>query len=188
MTAAILASSLFLAWLFCLPPPLSPLSQVSLVYVALLRRSPAPSPVSPPCLVSSRFFCLLLPLPLLSPVSRSWRFLCCSPALSPVLLLSPPSDYCCPAAVVARVYGSPVLALPRLVPAVLSWKSPLARASRSPRSGPAIPCPWRWRTCRSRPRRQCHSLPRRRSSLRRPRVTLLQPSWRVSLFSVRSLE
>ena len=29
---------------------------------------------------------------------------------------------------------------------------------------------------------KCHSLPRRCSSPRRPRVTLLQPSWRVSLF------
>ena len=147
---------------------------------------PAPSPVSPLSLVSSRFFCLSSPLPSLSPVSRSWRFLCCSPALSPVSLLSPPSDYCYPAAVVARVCGSPVLALPRLVPAVLSLKSPLARASRSPRSGPAIPCPWRWRARRSRPRCQCHSLPWRCSSPRRPRVTRHQPSWRVSLFRPKS--
>ena len=28
----------------------------------------------------------------------------------------------------------------------------------------------------------CHGLPRRCSSLRRPRVTLPQPSWRVTLF------
>ena len=39
------------------------------------------------------------------------------------------------------------------------FKHPLMtpRASRSPRSGPAIPCPWRWRAPRSRPRRQCHT-------------------------------
>ena len=159
------------------PPSPAPRSSVLLLVApsAALPNTALPSPAS----LSS-----VLPPPLspVSPVSRSWRFLLCSPALLPLLLLSPPSDCCCPAAVVARVYGSPVLALPRLVPAVLSLKSPLARASRSPRSGPAIPCPWRWRTRRSRPRCQCHSLPRRCSSLRRPRVTLPQPSWRVSLF------
>ena len=140
-----------------------------------LHRTPSPAPRSP-------VLFLVPPLSPVSPVSRSWLFLRCSPALSPVLLLSPPSDCCCPAAVVARVCGSPVLALPRLVPAVLSLESPLARASRSPRPGPAIPCPWRWRACRSRLRRQCHGLPCRCSSLRRPRVTLPQPSWRVTLF------
>ena len=82
----------------------------------------------------------------------------------------------------------PVLALPRLVPAAPSLESSLACASRSPRPGPAIPCPWRWLARRSPPRCQCHVLPRRCSSLRRPRVTLLPPSWRVSLFSVRCLE
>ena len=71
----------------------------------------------------------------------------------------------------------PVLALPRLVPAAPSLESSLARASRSPRPGPAIPCPWRWQARRSLPRRQCHVLPRRCSSLRRSRVTLLPPSW-----------
>ena len=56
-------------------------------------------------------------------------------------LSSPPSSAalqcCCPCC------GSPVPAVPRLLPAFPSLESPLAPASRSPRSGPAIPCPWR---------------------------------------------
>ena len=92
--------------------------------------SPCPAPCSS---------VLLLLVPLLSPLSRSWRFLRCLPALSPVLLLSSSSDDCCPAAVVARVCGSPVLALPRLVPASPSLESPLARASRSPCPAPRFP-------------------------------------------------
>ena len=82
---------------------------------------------------------LLFLVPPLSPVSGSWLFLRCLPVLSPVLLLSSSSDDCCHAAVVARVYGSPVLALPRLVPASPSLESPLARASRSPRPVPRFP-------------------------------------------------
>ena len=82
---------------------------------------------------------LLFLVPPLSPVSRSWRFLRCLPALSPVLLLSSSSDGCCPAVVVAHVCASPVLALPRLVPASPSLESPLARASRSPRPAPRFP-------------------------------------------------
>ena len=104
---------------------------------ALLPCTVPPSPAP-----RSSVLLLLGPIvvpPPLSPLSRSWRFLRCLPALSPVLLLSSSSDDCCPAAVVARVCGSPVLALPRLVPASPSLESPLARASRSPRPAPRFP-------------------------------------------------
>ena len=107
-----------------------------------------------------------------SAARRPCRRCCCCPRPLTAAVLQPSLHASC----------SPVLALPRLVPAVLSLESPLARASRSPRPGPAIPCPWRWRACRSRLRCQCHGLPCRCSSLRRPRVTLPQPSWRVTLF------
>ena len=89
----------------------------------------------------------------------SRRLLCCSPALSPVSPLSLFSANCYLVAAVACVCCSPVLAVPGLVPAFLSLESPLAPCARSPRSGPAIPCPWRWRARRSCPRRQCHGSP-----------------------------
>ena len=59
--------------------------------------------------------------------------------------------------VVARVCGPPVPAVPLSFPPSRprSRRSPCA--SRSPRSGLAIPCPWRWRAPRSRPRCQCHT-------------------------------
>ena len=79
---------------------------------------------------------------------------------------------CRSVAVLARVVGSPVPALPRLVPAAPPVEFPLDVALRSPRTGPAIPCPWRRRARRSPPRRQCLVLPLRRSSLRQPRVSL----------------
>ena len=68
-----------------------------------------------------------------------------------------------------------------LFPLRLPGVSP-AFASPSPCPGFAIPCPWPCRARRSLPRRQCHVLPRCRSSLRWPRVTLRQTSWRVTLF------
>ena len=94
---------------------------------------------------------------------------------------------CRSVAVLARVVGSPVPALPRLVPAAPPVEFPLDVALRSPRTGPAIPCPWRRRARRSPPRRQCLVLPPRRSSLRQPRVSLAAHPGE-SLFSVRSLE
>ena len=79
---------------------------------------------------------------------------------------------CRSVAVLACVIGSPVPALPRLVSAAPPVELPLDVASPSPRTGPAIPCPWRWHARRSPPRRQCIVLPLRCSSLRQPRVSL----------------
>ena len=109
------------------------------------------------------------------------------PCPAPPSPLSLFSADCRSVAVLARVVGFPVPALPCLVPAAPLVEFPLAVASRSPRTGTVIPCPWCRRACRSPPRCQCHVLPLRRSSLRQPQVSLAAHPGE-SLFSVRSLE